>query len=85
MTKTHDPRNEPRSTSLTRRHLIQGAAAAGLTVPLAGLAEQSRVRAAVARQEGNGSTLILGLVAAAAGVALGARTATDAAQAGGRR
>jgi peptide/nickel transport system substrate-binding protein len=61
VTKTHDPRNEPRSTSLTRRHLIQGAAAAGLTVPLAGLAEQSRVRAAVARQEGNGSTLILGL------------------------
>lgn len=32
-----------------------------------------------------GSTLVLGLVAAAAGVALGARTATDAAQAGGRR
>src|SRR5215213_5594825 len=61
VTKTHDPRNEPRSTSLTRRHLIQGAAAAGLTVPLAGLAEQSRVRAAVARQEGNGPTLILGL------------------------
>jgi peptide/nickel transport system substrate-binding protein len=61
VTNSHDPRNEPRSTSLTRRHLIQGAAAAGLTVPLAGLAEQSRVRAAVARQEGNGSTLILGL------------------------
>jgi peptide/nickel transport system substrate-binding protein len=61
VTNSHDPRNKPRSTSLTRRNLIQGAAAAGLTVPLAGLAEQSRVRAAVARQEGNGSTLILGL------------------------
>src|SRR5918995_2280328 len=61
VTKTNDPRNEPRSTSLTRRQLVQGAAAAGLTVPLAGLVEPSRVRAAVARQEGNGTTLILGL------------------------
>ena len=61
VTKTHDPRNEPRSTSLTRRQLVQGAAAAGLTVPLAGLVEPSRVGAAVARQEGNGTTLIVGL------------------------
>jgi peptide/nickel transport system substrate-binding protein len=61
VTKTNDPRNEPRSTSLTRRQLVQGAAAAGLTVPLAGLVEPSRVGTAVARQEGNGTTLILGL------------------------
>jgi peptide/nickel transport system substrate-binding protein len=61
VTKTNDPRNEPRSTSLTRRQLVQGAAAAGLTVPLAGLVEPSRVGAAVARQEGNGTTLIVGL------------------------
>src|SRR5918994_1770296 len=54
-------RNGPRSTPLTRRHLIQGAAAAGLAAPLAGLVEPSFVGAAVTRQEGNGRTLILGL------------------------
>jgi peptide/nickel transport system substrate-binding protein len=48
-------------TSLTRRHLIQGAAAAGLAAPLAGLVEPSLVGAAVARQKGNGTTLIVGL------------------------
>jgi peptide/nickel transport system substrate-binding protein len=41
--------------------MLKGAAAAGLTAPLAGLVEPSRVRAAVARQDGNGSTLVLGL------------------------
>jgi peptide/nickel transport system substrate-binding protein len=47
--------------ALTRRTLVQGAAAVGLAAPLAGLVEPSRVRAAVARQEGNGTTLIVGL------------------------
>jgi peptide/nickel transport system substrate-binding protein len=61
MTEVNDRRNDVRSSSLTRRHLIQGAAAASLSVPLAGVVEPSRVRAAVARQEGNGTTLILGL------------------------
>src|SRR3954454_10373576 len=61
MTGTGDPRNRPLSTPITRRKLVQGAAAAGLAVPLAGLVEPSRVGAAVARQEGNGTTLILGL------------------------
>ena len=50
-----------RRAALTRRTVLKGAAAAGLTAPLAGLVEPSRVRAAVARQEGNGTTLILGL------------------------
>src|SRR3954463_6729329 len=61
MTGTGHPRNRPLSTPLTRRKLVQGAAAAGLAVPLAGLVEPSRAGAAVARQEGNGTTLILGL------------------------
>jgi peptide/nickel transport system substrate-binding protein len=61
VTNIDDPRSEPRSAPLTRRQLVQGAAAAGLTAPLAGLVEPSRVRAAVARQEGNGTTLIVGL------------------------
>ena len=61
MTGTGDLRNRPQSTPITRRKLVQGAAAAGLAVPLAGLVEPSRVGAAVARQEGNGTTLILGL------------------------
>ena len=39
----------------------KGVSAAGLAVPLGGLIETSRVRAAVARQEGNGTTLIVGL------------------------
>jgi peptide/nickel transport system substrate-binding protein len=49
-----------RPAPLTRRHLLQGAAAAGMTAPLAGVAP-SHVRSASARQEGNGSTLIVGL------------------------
>src|SRR3954468_321830 len=61
MTGTGDPRNRPLSTPITRRKLVQGAAAASLAAPLAGLVEPSRVGAAVARQEGNGTTLILGL------------------------
>jgi peptide/nickel transport system substrate-binding protein len=47
--------------ALTRRTMLKGAAAAGLVAPLSGLVEPSRVRAAVARQEGNGTTLIVGL------------------------
>jgi peptide/nickel transport system substrate-binding protein len=46
---------------LSRRRLIQGAGAAGLAAPLAGLIDPSRVGATIARQEGNGSTLIVGL------------------------
>jgi peptide/nickel transport system substrate-binding protein len=47
---------------LTRRTMLKGAAAAGLVAPLFGLVEPSRVQAAaVARQEGNGTTLIVGL------------------------
>ncbi|HEX5499762.1 MAG TPA: ABC transporter substrate-binding protein, partial [Thermomicrobiales bacterium] len=45
---------------LTRRNLLQSAAA-GLALPLAGVAAPGRVRAAVARQDGNGSTLVVGL------------------------
>ncbi len=51
----------PSSTSLSRRTVLKGAAAAGLTAPLAGLGDPAAVRGAVARQSGNGSTLILGL------------------------
>src|SRR3712207_6717481 len=61
MTEAKDLRDEPRLTPLTRRRLVQGAAAASLAAPLSGLVEPSRVRAAVARQEGNGTTLIVGL------------------------
>src|SRR5215207_10103531 len=46
---------------LPRRSMLKGAAAASLAAPLTGLVEPSRVRAAVARQEGNGTTLIVGL------------------------
>src|SRR5215212_11363737 len=49
------------SVPLTRRAVVKGTAAAGLVAPLSGLVEPSRVRAAVARQEGNGTTLIVGL------------------------
>lgn len=48
------------SRALTRRSVLQGAAA-GLAMPLSGIVDPARVRSAVARQEGNGSTLILGL------------------------
>src|SRR3954470_18687235 len=61
MTATSDLRTRPQSTPLTRRKLVQGAAAASMAAPLAGLVEPSRVGATVARQEGNGTTLILGL------------------------
>ena len=44
---------------LTRRTLLKGAAAASLAAPLSGLVEPSRVRVALARQEGNGTTLIV--------------------------
>jgi peptide/nickel transport system substrate-binding protein len=50
-----------RPAPLTRRTVLKGAAAASLAAPLAGLVAPSRVRAAVARQEGNGTTLIVGL------------------------
>ncbi|HEX2281819.1 MAG TPA: ABC transporter substrate-binding protein, partial [Thermomicrobiales bacterium] len=46
---------------LTRRTMLKGTAAASLVAPLSGLVDPSRVRAAVARQEGNGTTLIVGL------------------------
>jgi peptide/nickel transport system substrate-binding protein len=50
-----------RPAPLTRRTVLKGAAAASLAAPLAGLVAPSRVRTAVARQEGNGTTLIVGL------------------------
>jgi hypothetical protein len=50
-----------RRAPLTRRTMLKGAAAASLAGPLSGLVDPSRVRAAVARQEGNGTTLIVGL------------------------
>lgn len=50
-----------RSAPLTRRGVLKGAAAAGLAAPLAGLTGVNPSRAALRRQEGNGSTLILGL------------------------
>jgi peptide/nickel transport system substrate-binding protein len=61
MADASDLRNTPQSATVTRRKLVQGAAAAGLAAPLAGLVDPSRVGAAVARQEGNGTTLIVGL------------------------
>src|SRR5688500_16280605 len=60
MSETKESREMP-PAPLTRRTLVKGAAAASLAAPLTGLVEPSRVRAAVARQEGNGTTLILGL------------------------
>jgi peptide/nickel transport system substrate-binding protein len=45
----------------TRRAILKGAAAAGVTLPLAGLVDPGHAYAAIARQEGNGSTLIVGL------------------------
>src|SRR5687767_12159609 len=51
----------PPQAQVSRRAVLMGAAAAGLAVPLAGLGDPAHVRSAVARQEGNGSTLIVGL------------------------
>jgi peptide/nickel transport system substrate-binding protein len=59
MSETMGSRDVSRAP-LTRRTVLKGAAAS-LAAPLSGLAEPSRVRAAVARQEGNGTTLIVGL------------------------
>jgi peptide/nickel transport system substrate-binding protein len=52
---------DPRHAPMPRRTVLKGAAAVALAAPLGGLIDPSRVRAAVARQEGNGSTLVLGL------------------------
>jgi peptide/nickel transport system substrate-binding protein len=46
---------------VSRRTVLKGAAAASLSASLGGLVEPSRVLGAVARQAGNGSTLIVGL------------------------
>src|SRR3954468_17944773 len=54
-------RCEPGQRALTRRSILQGVAAAGLVMPLSGIVDPARVRSAVARQEGNGTTLIVGL------------------------
>jgi peptide/nickel transport system substrate-binding protein len=59
MSETMGSRDVSRAP-LTRRTVLKGAAAS-LAAPLSGLGEPSRVRAAVARQEGNGTTLIVGL------------------------
>ena len=60
MSETKRFRELPRAP-LTRRTMLKGAAAASLAAPLSGLVEPSHVREAVARQEGNGTTLIVGL------------------------
>lgn len=46
---------------LSRRTVLKGVAAAGLSATLAGVVDPAAVRGAVLRQEGNGTTLILGL------------------------
>ena len=61
MPNATDPRRGPRPILLNRRVMVGGAAAAGLTATLGGVVDPARVRAAAARQEGNGSTLIVGL------------------------
>ncbi|MCD6059447.1 MAG: extracellular solute-binding protein family 5, partial [Thermomicrobiales bacterium] len=50
-----------RRAPLTRRTMLKGAAAASLAAPLSGFVDPSQVRAVMARQEGNGTTLIVGL------------------------
>ena len=60
MSDTRESR-DLRRAPLTRRTILKGAAAAGLAAPLSGFVDPSQVRAAMARQEGNGTTLILGL------------------------
>ena len=52
---------DPQRAALTRRTMLKGAAVASLAAPLSCLVDPSRVQAAVARQEGNGTTLIVGL------------------------
>ena len=46
---------------LSRREVLKGAATAGLVSSLASVVDPSRVRTAVAQQNGNGSTLVVGL------------------------
>ncbi len=60
MSKIVDTRNRTRAW-VSRRAVLKGAAAAGLSASLAGIVDPSHVRAAALRQEGNGSTLIVGL------------------------
>ena len=59
MTSGHESRG-PRSLLLNRRAMLKGAAAVGLAAPVAGLAGPGG-RTVSARQDGNGSTLIVGL------------------------
>ena len=61
MTASKVSRGSQTHAPVSRRTVLKGAAAAGLTASLGGLVEPSRVLGAVARQEGNGSTLIVGL------------------------
>ena len=63
MPNVNDDRTGPdsRHPLLSRRAVVGGAAAAGLSATLGGGVDPARVRAAVVRQEGNGSTLIVGL------------------------
>jgi peptide/nickel transport system substrate-binding protein len=55
-----EPRDMTRVSAFSRRTVLKGAAA-GLSLPLAGLIDPAHVRGAVARQDGNGTTLIVGL------------------------
>lgn len=59
--ESRDRGNASSSQGLSRRHLMQGAIAAGLAAPMAGLIAPSAADAVVARQSKNGTTLILGL------------------------
>ena len=63
MSQSPDRQLLARLAPMTRRSILKGAAVAGVSAPLAGLVEPARVRGAVARQdqEGNGSTLVVGL------------------------
>lgn len=47
--------------ALSRRAMLKGVAAAGIAAPLAGVLDSPIASAAIARQEGNRSTLIVGL------------------------
>ena len=61
MSHTKALRHASSTASLSRRTVLKGAAAAGIAAPLAGLVDPAQVAEAVARQEGNGTTLIVGL------------------------